>query len=123
MPLRILVDESVDSRITRKLNTPDFDIIYVSEYSKGIPDDEVLELSRKFSSILLTEDRDFGEWVFAHHEENVSVVYLRYKVQEIEKITKSLITVLSEKKENLYNKFCVITTTKVRIRDISLLEK
>jgi predicted nuclease of predicted toxin-antitoxin system len=114
----LLIDESVDYRIVKKIKAFDVEINSVAELSGGIPGNEVLELSRQYNSILLTEDRDFGEWVFAHKERNVSVVYLRYKVEDLEKIIDSLSKVLLEKGQNLYGKFVVITINKIRIREI-----
>lgn len=118
MPLKILVDESVDNRIVRKLRLEDFEIIQVNSLHKGISDKKVLQLSREFDSILLTEDRDFGEWVFAHQEKAVGVIYLRYRVEELNRLILSLINVLTEKNLILYGKFVVITPKKIRIRDI-----
>ena len=120
MPLKLCLDESLDNRIAKALRALNFDFISVSEYSKGIPDKEVLELARKLNAVLVTEDRDFGEWVFAHHERDVSIIYLRYKVSEIKEITGSLVNVLREKKQNLQSRFIVITPRKIRVREIFL---
>jgi predicted nuclease of predicted toxin-antitoxin system len=116
--LKLLIDESVDYRIVKKIKAFDFEISSVAEFASGIPDNEVLELSRKHDSILLTEDRDFGEWVFAHKQRNVSVVYLRYKATDLDKIIDSLLKILLHKGQNLYGKFVVITINKIRIREI-----
>ncbi len=51
----------------------------MKEY-QGISDKEVLNLAREFNAILITEDSDFGEWVFAHREKITGVIFLRYKV-------------------------------------------
>ena len=118
MTLKLLIDESVDYRIVKKIKTLDVEINSVAMLAGGIPDNEVLELARQCDSILLTEDRDFGEWIFAHKQRNVSVVYLRYKVKDLEKIIDSLSRVLLEKGQNLYGKFVVITINKIRIREI-----
>lgn len=32
----------------------------------------------KMNYAILTEDKDFGEWVFAHHVQGLSVLFLRY---------------------------------------------
>jgi len=118
LPLKLLIDESLDNRIQKKLKIPNFDVILVSDYSKGISDYEILQLSRELNSIVITEDRDFGEWIFAHGEKNVSVVYLRYNARDLDKITGALLRVLIDKGQNLYGRFVVITPKKVRIRDI-----
>lgn len=120
MPLNILADESVDFRIIRRLRAEGFEVVSVLERYGGSPDQQVLQLSREFNSILLTEDRDFGEWIFAHHEKFSGVVYLRYNVEDLNKILLSVIRVFSEQGQNLYGKFSVITVKKIRIRDIGL---
>ena len=68
MSLKLLIDENVDFRIVKKLQNAGFKVILVSQNYKGISDIQVLELAKKFNAILVTEDSDFGEWVFAHNE-------------------------------------------------------
>lgn len=84
----------------------------------GVSDKEVMEVARRHNAILLTEDSDFGEWIFAHKEKNVSVIFLRYKSDEIMAITASLIRLLNRYDIALYGKFAVITVKKVRVREI-----
>jgi predicted nuclease of predicted toxin-antitoxin system len=45
---------------------------------RSITDEQVIELALKMDFILLTEDKNFGEWVFAHHIKDSSVLFLRY---------------------------------------------
>jgi len=93
-------------------------MILVSVVACGIPDDEVLNLAKSHDAILITEDRDFGEWVFAHGRQGVSILYIRYRNEELEAITDALRTILSNQSQNLRGKFIVITPKKIRIRDI-----
>ena len=118
MPETFLIDESVDQRIIRKLKPLDLNTILVSVVACGVSDDEVLKLAEMHDAILITEDRDFGEWIFAHGRQGVSIIYLRYRNEELEAITKALRTVLSNTSQNLRGKFIVITPKKIRIRDI-----
>jgi len=115
---KILVDESVDYRLVKKLRTEGFDIISVLEKHRSIKDKAVLELAKKHNAVLLTEDSDFGEWVFSHKEKSVGVIFLRYKPIDIEKISHSLVHILNTYKDTLANKFAVIKVNKIRIRDI-----
>ena len=62
----ILADENVDFRIISALRNLDFQVISIQEDYKSIPDSEVIKISKESNSIILTEDKDFGEWVFAH---------------------------------------------------------
>ena len=118
MPETFLIDESVDQRIIRKLKPLNLDTILVSVVASGISDNKVLKLAEAHDAILITEDRDFGEWVFAHGRQDVSIIYLRYRNEELEAITGALRTVLSSTSLNLKGKFIVITPKKIRIRDI-----
>ncbi|MCP4155463.1 MAG: toxin-antitoxin system, toxin component [bacterium] len=118
MPETFLIDESVDRRILRKLEPLDLNTIFVSVVACGIPDDEVLNLAELHDAILITEDRDFGEWVFAHGRQSVSIIYLRYRNDELDAITEALRTVLSGMSRNLRGKFTVITPKKIRVREL-----
>lgn len=118
MPLKILADESVDFRIVKELISKNFEVVSVLKNYQGISDKKVLELAREHHALLLTEDSDFGEWVFAHKEKNVGVIFLRYKSSEFKNISDSLIKVLNEHGTSLYSKFVVITPKKLRMREI-----
>lgn len=118
MPLKILADEGVDFRLIRALSDHGFEVISVLREYQGSPDRVVLDLAKRFHALLLTEDSDFGEWIFAHKEKNVSVVFLRYRAAEREEISRSLIKVLDEHGTSLFGKFAVITAKKIRIRGI-----
>ena len=118
MSLKLLIDENVDFRIVKKLQDEGFDVILVSKNYKGISDIQVLDLTSKFNAILITEDSDFGKWIFAHKESGVGVIFLRYNCQELQQISSSLIQTLKKFNKELYNKFAVITSKKIRIRKI-----
>ncbi len=75
-------------------------------------------MQKKFNAILVTEDSDFGEWVFAHNESSIGIIFLKYHYRDLEKISQTLIDTLKKFKKELYNKFVVITPKKVRIRKI-----
>ena len=86
--------------------------------NRGISDEEIIQLSRNPPRIILTEDKDFGEWVFSHHIENISIIFLRYHFTETAEIIKILLKILLDSEINLFGKFTTITTKKIRIREI-----
>lgn len=118
MPLKILADEDVDYRIVKELRKKGFEVVSVLEDYKSISDKEVLKIAKKQGALLITEDKDFGEWVFAHKEKSVGIIFLRYKPDELKKITESLINLLLKYTDSLYKKFAVIKVNKIRIRDL-----
>jgi len=100
------------------LRASGFEVIAVIDQHIGISDTEVLELSKSFQALLLTEDSDFGEWIFAHQEKVLGVIFLRYKASELVSISDSLSKVLIKYEKSLYGKFVVITVHKIRMRNI-----
>ena len=64
----ILADENIDADIVSILQSNSIDVLHIKENNIGIPDEEVISLSKKLGRIILTEDKDFGEWVFSHKE-------------------------------------------------------
>ncbi len=115
---KIIIDESVDFRLVTILREKGFDTLSILEEFRSVPDEKVLEITINHKAILLTEDSDFGEWVFSHKKKGFGVIFLRYLSSDIEKISTSLIYILKKYKNSLFDKFVVIKTNKIRIRDI-----
>ena len=63
--LQFLADESCDFAAVRALRTEGFDVLSVAEAMAGADDESVIALSLRDNRILLTEDKDFGQLVFA----------------------------------------------------------
>jgi predicted nuclease of predicted toxin-antitoxin system len=116
--LNLLADEDVNFNIIRELRKHSFEITSILEDYRSALDEEVLKISEDTESILITEDKDFGEWVFAHKVKVNGVIFLRYDPRDLIKISESLIKVLSSYGTKLYGKFVVITPKKIRIREI-----
>jgi predicted nuclease of predicted toxin-antitoxin system len=59
----VVVDESVDFRFIEALQNHHILTHSILIESPGLSDDQVLHIANQSSSILLTEDKDFGELV------------------------------------------------------------
>ena len=118
MSLSVVADESVDFRIVTALIEDGFDLYAVVHECPGISDSRVLECAAQRSALLLTEDSDFGEWIFAHGQKGVSVLYLRYAHLELREIVRALRMVLHNYEKGVAERFTVITPKKIRTRDI-----
>lgn len=111
----ILADENIHSYIIKTLREAGNEVFSVREYANGIKDEQVIRMALENDYLLLTEDKDFGEWVFAHHIKGLSVLFLRYSFYEFQEIAQTLVRVLkTEKMERPF--FATITTKKIRIR-------
>jgi predicted nuclease of predicted toxin-antitoxin system len=113
----ILADENISLSIIIALKTKGFKVLSVAENYKGYEDSEIIKLADDKNAIILTEDRDFGEWIFSHRIKCSGVIYLRYEYKDRNKIIKMLIAVLEKYCFELYEKFTVITPEKIRIRE------
>ncbi|OQA11557.1 MAG: hypothetical protein BWY64_04086 [bacterium ADurb.Bin363] len=116
--LRIVVDENVDYRIMKYLRNEGFNIISVLEDYRSISDQAVLSLAKEKGALILTEDKDFGGWVFSYKEKNIGIIFLRYKPNEIKEISHTLLRLLQKYGSALTKKFTVIRANKIRIREL-----
>ncbi len=67
--IRFLADECCDFIVVRTLRNIGYDVLSVSEEFSSASDLQVLKRAVDENRIILTEDKDFGEWVFAHEME------------------------------------------------------
>ena len=112
----ILADENIDFAIIKAIRNVGIDVYSVAESNFGITDSEVINLSLNPPRIILTEDKDFGEWVYAHNVKEISVIFLRYDYQETKEITSILINLLQDRLGDLIYKFTTITPKRIRVR-------
>lgn len=113
----ILADENIHSFITGFLRDNGFQVVSVQELSKGIKDEQVIQWAIAENLTILTEDKDFGEWVFAHHIKTVSVIFLRYSFQDYKSIAEIIYNFLKTK-TLIHPVFVTITTKKIRSRQL-----
>lgn len=113
----ILADENIHSHIIATLREANFKVISVKEVASGIMDSQVIQMALENDWLLLTQDKDFGEWVFAHHVEGLTVLFLRYSFNEFRDIANSLVHLL-QIEQTVRPFFATITTKKIRIRKL-----
>jgi predicted nuclease of predicted toxin-antitoxin system len=114
----ILADENIDDRIIASLRHKGISVYSVKESNRGISDELVIALSQNPNRLILTEDKDFGEWVYAHQKTDISVILLRYHYKDTFLMIDILLNVLESKKEYLFGKYTTITVDKIRIRSL-----
>ena len=115
----IIADENRPRSITESLRLLGVEVFYIYDEFRGIDDFSIINLAKqKSNAIILTEDKDCGEWIFSHHVTGISVIVLRYHLSELSEITNVLVKLIKEKQQNLLNKFITVTPTKIRMRDL-----
>jgi len=73
--LIFLADESCDFAFVRVLRQVGYDVTAIAEFMPGASDLKVLESAFEDRRILITEDKDFGEWVFGHKRATVGTFW------------------------------------------------
>jgi predicted nuclease of predicted toxin-antitoxin system len=55
-----------------------YDVVSITEKMAGADDETVIDFARSERRLLLTEDKDFGQLVFAAAKQNSGVILIRY---------------------------------------------
>ena len=75
--MSVVADESVDSGIISELRQQGLKVLSVADDCPGISDIKVLEIAFNSNSLLITEDKDFGELAFRLKFEHKGIVLIR----------------------------------------------
>ena len=92
--MTVVADENIPHQLIETLRTNGFDVLSIREAHRGIDDRQVIELVKNLKGVLLTEDKDFGEWVFVHGVKELNIVLLRYNKHDFEKVLEGTLKVL-----------------------------
>jgi predicted nuclease of predicted toxin-antitoxin system len=113
----IIADENIPQFLQEKLTANGFKVLSIYNEFRGVDDLRIIRLAQENSNaIILTEDKDFGEWVFAHHINNISVIFLRYHFKESDLIFDKVIQLFLTNQVELINRFTTVTVNKIRTR-------
>jgi predicted nuclease of predicted toxin-antitoxin system len=114
--MQFLADESCDFAFVRALRGAGDDVLAVAELTPRADDSAVIRLALGQTRVLLTEDKDFGQLVFASGEQSAGVVLLRYPIPARRVVVQSFLEVVREKGEQLHRCFTVVEPGKVRFK-------
>ncbi|TVR36123.1 MAG: hypothetical protein EA390_00970 [Balneolaceae bacterium] len=114
----IVTDENIDQFLINHLDTMAYEVFSIRKHCPGISDREVIKLVKTKKALLITEDKDFGELVFAHNIKDCSVILLRYEKSDFEQIKKNLVKALQIYYKDPHHYFITITKDKTRVRNL-----
>jgi predicted nuclease of predicted toxin-antitoxin system len=113
--VRLLADESCDFSAVRALRAAGFDVLAVVEHCPGATDDEVIALSVQEGRVLLTEDKDFGQLVFAANRESAGVILIRFPAPARAALATRIVQAVQQKGAALRRAFVVLQPRRTRI--------
>ena len=110
-----MADESCDFAVVRALRTAGNDVVAIAELSPRISDEEVLRLARDDGRVLLTEDTDFGELVYAEGLRSAGVVLFRFPTDVRATIGNAAVEAVNAIGDELKSRFTVVQPGRVRV--------
>jgi len=85
----------------------------------GAADEQVIALADRQRRLLLTEDKDFGQLVFAAAKQNSGVVLIRYPATARSTLVADVVRLLAEQGQTLYGSFTVLQPGRARITSVT----
>ena len=100
------------------MRSAEYDGLSVAESFPSASDQQVLRHAAKEKRILLTEDKDFGEWVFAHGENVSGVILIRFPANARRQLGEEIKVLVDIHGLQLMRNFVVLEPGRARIRKI-----
>lgn len=117
--MRFLADESCDFSVVQALRAAGHDVVAVAKGSlRDSTDVKVIGQAKDNRRILLTEDKDFGQLVFAALKANAGVLFVRYPHTARRDLVPAVLDLVASRADTLYGAFAVIEPGRVRISRI-----
>lgn len=113
--MRFLADESCDFIVVKALRAAGFDVLPVVEVIPRATDAQVIELAIGERRILLTEDKDFGQLVYASAGTSPGVVLIRFPAGARNTLSPAMLDLIRRRGEQLSAAFVVLQPGRVRI--------
>jgi predicted nuclease of predicted toxin-antitoxin system len=88
------------------------------EAMPGVDDEQVIAVATGDKRLLLTEDKDFGQLVFAAAKENSGVILIRYPTSARATLCAAVIKLLADRGDMLYSRFAVLEPGRVRVTQL-----
>jgi len=119
--IKFLANVNVEKPLIDFLNEKGFDIKWVTNIDKRMPDDRVCEIANSEQRIIITNDKDFGEIVFYQKKIVHGIILLRVNGQNSSEKIILLEKLLENYSDKIANHFVVLTKTKFRFIPLEVI--
>lgn len=117
--MRLVIDESVGYPIIERLRQDGHEILAIEDLAPAADDTIVLDIAAREASILLTEDKDFGDLVYQHHLPiGPGIILLRLEGMTTLEKCERVASILRARAAEFGGAFTVIMPNSVRIRTL-----
>ncbi len=113
--MRLLADESCDFAVVRALRAVGYDVVAVAETSPRADDEAVMELALRDERLLITEDKDFGQLLYADKQVTRGVILLRFPAKARAALADAVVELLRRHGRRIVGRFVVVQPGRIRI--------
>jgi uncharacterized protein with PIN domain len=113
--MNFVADESCAGPVVRALREAGHDVIAIADIAKGATDEQVLERAVNEKRVFITEDRDFGELVYARDRSSAGVVLVRFHSRARLAKPATVVAAVAKLGPRLRDAFTVVEPGRVRI--------
>jgi len=112
--MRFLADESCDFSVVRALRSANHDVVAIAEVSPREEDPSVMDRAVRESRILITEDKDFGQLVYAKMQTTAGVIFIRFPARARRSLPATVVELVRRRGESLIGNFTVLQPGRAR---------
>jgi predicted nuclease of predicted toxin-antitoxin system len=112
--MRFLADESCDFSVVHALRSAGHDVVAIAEVSPREEDDNVRESAVKDDRILITEDKDFGQLVYANMRRTGGVIFIRFPARVRRNLADTVLQMVRQRGQRLMGSFTVLQPGRAR---------
>jgi predicted nuclease of predicted toxin-antitoxin system len=112
--MRFLADESCDFSVVRALRSADHDVVAIAEVSPREEDPSIMDRALNESRIVITEDKDFGQLVYAKLQRTGGVIFIRFPASARRSLPGTVAELVRRRGESLIGNFTVVQPGRAR---------
>ena len=113
--MNFVADESCARPVIQALREAGHDVLAIAEIARGATDEQVLEHALREKRVLITEDRDFGELLYARGRSSAGVILVRFPSRARRAKSATVIEAVSKLGSRLRDAFTVVEPGRLRI--------
>jgi predicted nuclease of predicted toxin-antitoxin system len=115
--MNFVADESCAGSVIRALREAGHDVVSIGEVATGASDEQVLGLATDEKRVLITEDRDFGELVYARGHSSSGVILVRIHSRARRAKASTVVEAVQKIGSRLQGTFTVVEPGRVRVSE------
>ena len=113
--MRFVVDECTGPAVASWLRSVGHDVLSIYDDARRMADEDILPLAVREDRIIVTNDKDFGDLVYALGMEHQGIILLRLGDERAPSKIAAMARLLDEHADQIAGHFVVVTESTIRI--------